>query len=70
MLDLLLIKKTEAFKIFKKIRVVVEKEFGELLVLRSDRGEWNSKTFLVYSKDNGIKQQLTTAYAPFKKWRI
>lgn len=51
---------------FKEFRVAAEKELGQSLVcLKTDRGgEYNSKNFEDYCKENGIRRQLTAAYTP------
>lgn len=58
--------KSEAFDIFKRFKVLVEKETGSpLKVLRTDSGgEFNSQEFTIFCEENGIKRQLTAAYTP------
>lgn len=61
-----LIKKSEAFDMFKIFKTKVEKETGLVIKsLRSDRGgEFTSNEFNYYCESMGIKRQLTTAYTP------
>ena len=62
----LLAEKSEAFLHFKSFQKMVEKEKGlPVRCLRTDRGgEFNSREFTDYCKQNGIKRNLTTAYTP------
>lgn len=58
--------KSEAFPVFKKFKIMVEKESGNPIgCLRTDRGgEFTSLAFNDYCKMNGIRRQLTAAYSP------
>ncbi|KAM5569751.1 hypothetical protein ABKV19_016986 [Rosa sericea] len=58
--------KSDVFSMFKKFRVMVERQSGFLIkTLRSDRGgEYNSKEFDKFCNDLGLERQLTTAYTP------
>lgn len=58
--------KARAFEIFKKFKVLVEKETNsQIKVLRTDRGgEFNLKEFAEFCERNGIKRQLTAAHTP------
>ena len=58
--------KSEAFEKFKEFRHEVEKQTGKpIKVLRSDRGgEYLSREFLDYLKDNGIVSQWTPPGTP------
>jgi len=62
----LLVEKSEAFQQFKVFHKLVEKEKElPLKCLRTDNGgEFNSKEFIDFCKQNGIKRQLTAAYTP------
>ena len=62
----LLVEKSEAFQQFKAFHKLVEKEKElPLKCLRTDNGgEFNSKEFIDFCKQNGIKRQLTAAYTP------
>ncbi|CAA7019510.1 unnamed protein product [Microthlaspi erraticum] len=64
----LLTEKSEALQAFKEFKAGVERESGQPLVcLRTDRGgEYCSKAFEEFCRDNGIKRQLTAAYTPIK----
>lgn len=58
--------KSEALRTLKEFKASAERETSlNLVCLRSDRGgEFNSTAFQEYSRDNGIKRHLTTAYTP------
>jgi len=58
--------KSEAFEVFKRFKVLVEKESGTFIKsLRTDRGgEYNSQEFSNFCENQGIKKQLTAAYSP------
>ncbi|KAJ4756551.1 polyprotein [Rhynchospora pubera] len=58
--------KSEAFGIFKKFRVFVEKQSDFYIkALRSDRGgEFTSREFNSYCEANGIRRLLTAPYSP------
>lgn len=58
--------KEEAFDAFKQLLAMAEKQSGYYIkVLRSDRGgEYTSRAFQEFCKENGIKHQLTAAYTP------
>jgi transposase InsO family protein len=58
--------KLAAFTVFKNFKALVENQSGHKLVtLRSDRGgEYTSKEFDKYCREQGIKHQFTTAYTP------
>ncbi|RDX85071.1 hypothetical protein CR513_33793, partial [Mucuna pruriens] len=58
--------KSKAFDMFKKFKACVEKEVGAFITcLRTDRGgEFTSKEFEDFCKDQGISRQLTAAYTP------
>ncbi|GKV01133.1 hypothetical protein SLEP1_g13712 [Rubroshorea leprosula] len=58
--------KSQVFSIFKKFKVLVEKQSGcQLKTLRSDNGkEYTSKEFDVFCEDHGINHQLTMKYTP------
>lgn len=62
----LLLQKSEALSCFKSFKKMVEKETGSFVkCLRTDRGgEFISLDFNNFCKENGIKQQLTTAFTP------
>ena len=57
-------KKSEAFATFKKFKALVEKQKGcNIKTIRSDRGgEYTSREFEEYCKNEGIQKQLTTGY--------
>jgi transposase InsO family protein len=59
-------KKFEAFEVFKKFKVMVEKETGRhIKVVRSDRGdEYTSTAFMEYCEEQGIRKFLTASYSP------
>jgi transposase InsO family protein len=59
-------KKSEAFKSFKKFKVMVEKTTGKnIRSLRSDRGgEYLSNEFKLYCENQGIRRFLTAPYTP------
>lgn len=58
--------KDEAFKCFKKVKVLAETEGRcRLRAFRSDRGgEFNSIEFKEYCDENGVKHFTTTPYTP------
>jgi IS30 family transposase len=59
-------KKSEAFEVFKKFKVMVEKATGRhIKVVRSDRGdEYTSTAFIEYYEERGIRRFLTAPYSP------
>lgn len=60
------LKNQKRFKVFKEFKTAAERELrAQLVCLRTDRGgEYNSRAFEEYCKENGIKRQLTTTYTP------
>lgn len=58
--------KSEVFEAFKSFKALVEKQKGRAIkTLRTDRGgEYCSKEFEVFCKEQGIKRQLTASYTP------
>jgi hypothetical protein len=58
--------KSEAFEVFKKFKVLVEKMTGLYIkALRSDIwGEYMSTAFMNYCEEHGIKRFLTAPYSP------
>ncbi|KAK8938725.1 hypothetical protein KSP39_PZI011095 [Platanthera zijinensis] len=58
--------KSEALDKFREFKAMAEKESGQpLKVLRTDRGgEYTSRLFDNFCKENGISHQLTAAYSP------
>lgn len=58
--------KSEAFMMFKKFKILVEKESGSALCcLRTDRGgEFTSEEFNEFCSMHGIARQLTASYTP------
>jgi len=62
----LLASKDEALGYFKKFKVAAELEPGHRLkAFRTDHGsEFNSRAFLVYYNEQGIRRNTTTAYTP------
>ena len=62
----LLTSKAEALSYFKKFRTASELESGRRLkALRSDRGgEFNSRAFVVFCEDHGIRHNTTAPYTP------
>lgn len=58
--------KSEAFTKFLEFKALAEKQSGhQLKVFRTDRGgEFTSKEFINYCKENGIKKELTVRYTP------
>nr|GEW85952.1 zinc finger, CCHC-type [Tanacetum cinerariifolium] len=58
--------KDEAFATFKEFKLKVENEVGKKLKsFRTDRGgEFTSREFIRYCKENGILKQLTAPYSP------
>lgn len=61
-----LCEKSEALSIFMEFKAMAERELGKSLIcMRTDhRGEYNSKSFEDYCKENGIKRQPTAAFTP------
>lgn len=61
-----LVAKSEAFEVFQKFKVFIEKESGtEIAGLRTDRGgEFLSTKFKEFCDKVGIKRQLTTTFTP------
>ncbi|XP_074353045.1 uncharacterized protein LOC141692213 [Apium graveolens] len=59
-------KKSEAFELFKRFKVMVEKMSGcQIKALRSDNGgEFTSKQFNSFCEEHGIRRFLTTPYSP------
>ncbi|KAJ4769831.1 polyprotein [Rhynchospora pubera] len=58
--------KSEAFAVFKKLKVLVEKLNGNYIkAVRSDRGgEYISKEFEYFCEEHGIRRFLTLPYSP------
>lgn len=58
--------KSEAFEVFKKFKVMVEKATGRhIKAVRSDRGgEYTSMAFMEYCEKQGIRRFLTAPYSP------
>ena len=58
--------KLEAFEVFKKFKILVEKVTDRhIKALRSDRGgEYTSTTFMKYCEEQGIRRFLTATYSP------
>lgn len=58
--------KLEAFSVFKRFKLMVEKSSGyKIKALRTDRGgEFTSKDFTSFFEENGVKRHLTTPYSP------
>ena len=58
--------KSEAFEVFKKFKVMVEKETGRhIKAVRSDRGgKYTSTAFMEYCEEQGIRGFLTAPYTP------
>ena len=58
--------KSEAFEVFKRFKVMVEKETDRhIKAVRSDRGgEYTSTAFMKYCEEQGIRRFLTAAYSP------
>jgi len=56
----------EKFKVFKKFRVMMEKEIGKhIKVVRSDRGgELTSTEFMKYYEEHDIRRFFTASYSP------
>jgi transposase InsO family protein len=65
-MDIFLKEKSGALDIFKKFKIMVEKEFGNMIkCLRTDRGgEFVSTAFNHFCSNQGVKRQLTAAYTP------
>ena len=59
-------RKSEAFSTFKKFKVLVEKQkCCGIKIIRSDRGgEYTSREFEEYCKNEDIHKQLTAGYTP------
>lgn len=59
-------KKSEVLEVFKKFKVLVEKQSGSSLkIVRSDGGgEYTSLEFQKYCDDEGIVQGITAPYTP------
>ena len=56
--------KSKAFEKFQIFKNRVENEFGvKIKRLRSNRGEFTSREFNIYCKENGIKRQLSSPYS-------
>ena len=62
----LLKEKSEALATFKKLKALVEKQKGcSIKTIHNDRGgEYTSREFEEYCKNEGIQKQLTTWYTP------
>ena len=58
--------KSNAFEVFKKFKVMVEKETGRhIKAVRSNRGgEYTSTAFMEYCEEQGIRRFLTASYSP------
>jgi len=58
--------KSKAFEVFKKFKVMVEKEIDrQIKVVRSDRGgEYTSTTFMEYCEKQGKRRFLIAPYTP------
>ena len=58
--------KSEVFEKFRHFKTLVEKQCGHYIkVLRTDRGgEYISKYFLRFCRENGIQKQFTMRYTP------
>jgi len=58
--------KSEAFKMFQKFKILVEKQSGKSIkILRTDGGgEYTSKLFEKFCEDNGIVHEVTAPYTP------
>ncbi|GKA70107.1 retrovirus-related pol polyprotein from transposon TNT 1-94 [Tanacetum coccineum] len=58
--------KSEAFEVFKKFKVMVEKTIGYFIkALRSDRGgEYMSTSFINFCDEQGVRRFLTSPYSP------
>jgi len=58
--------KSEAFEVFKKIKVMVEKATSrQIKSVQSDRGdEYTSMAFMKYCEEQGIRRFLTALYSP------
>jgi transposase InsO family protein len=59
-------KKSDVFEYFKEFKNLVEKKTGRYIkILRSDQGgEYTSRDFFKYCKNNGIQQQFTVPHTP------
>jgi hypothetical protein len=68
-MDIFLKEKSGALDIFKKFKIMVEKEFGNMIkCLRTDRGgEFVSTAFNQFCSNQGVKKQLTAAYVLLNK---
>ena len=58
--------KSEVFQKFFHFKALVEKQSGQYIkVLKTDRGgEYISKEFMCYCRENDIHKQFTTRYTP------
>eukprot|EP00253_Pinus_taeda_P029735 PITA_29735 len=58
--------KSEVFEKFRNFKALVENQSGlHIKVLRTDRGgEYISKEFLIFCRENGIHKQFTARYTP------
>ena len=58
--------KSEAFDVFQKFKILVEKQSGKFIkVLRTDGGgEYTSKVFEKFCEDNGIVHEVIAPYTP------
>jgi transposase InsO family protein len=58
--------KSEAFEIFKRFKILVEKESEKLIkILRTDGGgEYTSKSFEEFCNNEGITHEITSPYTP------
>ena len=59
-------RKSDVFEYFKEFKTVVEKHTGKCIkILRSDQGgEYTSRAFNSYCKNNGILQQFKVPHTP------
>ncbi|CAJ2632337.1 unnamed protein product [Trifolium pratense] len=59
-------KKSEVFDVFKKFRIIVQNESGEVISkIRTDGGgEYTSNEFKSFCASNGIKHEITAPYTP------
>ena len=62
----LIVKKSEVLDVFKKFRIMVQNESGEVVSkLRTDGGgEYTSNEFRSFCESNGIKHEVTAPYTP------
>ena len=58
--------KSDIVEYFKELKNMVEKQTGKSIkILRSDQGgEYTSRAFIRYCKNNGIQQQFTVPHTP------